>query len=167
MSSPEKTRSGLWTTTVALAMALAAAGCSCAPAHPTPDAAPPSDMGVMRDAAHDAPARGDACLACAAPDVGDLDFGYGTDDGACRTGPTGCNTDEDCVLWGMAVGPPGTVPMTACVHHRCESGTTAPCLGMIPGTMCSCGAHRCALDEICVTDAAGGDPYCALECATR
>lgn len=140
------------------------AGCSCAVQSDVDagDAAAPSiDIGI--DASDTRSSRD----VYAPRDFGPVDFG-GADDGVCRPGPGLCNTDEDCVAWGAAVGPAGTTVDSICSGYRCTLGTSA-CSTLPGGTrqICLCGSVGCMQDEICVSDTPGGVVRCALECVGR
>jgi hypothetical protein len=149
-------RLGPWFAAAAVSLAT---GCSCAAAHE------PSDGGT---ATTDSDAAGmDGSVDAWADDAWErMDWGT-ADDGVCRPGQGLCQTDEDCVFWGMAVGPPGTFVSSFCANYHCTVGRVA-CRTHDGFTMCLCSdTTTCAFGEICVSDTEGGPTRCAQQCVAR
>ncbi len=124
-------------------------GCSCAAAHEI-------DAGL-----------GDAWLA----DVG-LDMGWDAhfvlvDTGVCSPTAPNCNTDADCLAWGEATAPSGTIISTRCVSTRCTRGV-AHCYVTDGVTRCRCAESlECGPGQVCVSDTPGGPTRCTEACVGR
>lgn len=135
------------------------ASCSCA------IATEPSDAGTM-GADVDTSSMDSSADAWAEDAWERLDWGT-ADDGVCRPGQGLCQTDDDCVFWGMAVGPPGTFVSSFCANYHCTVGRVG-CWTHDGFTMCHCSETvSCAFGEICVSDTDGGPARCAQQCVAR
>ena len=154
---------------VALAAPLAlSAGCGCTGAHVPDDVATDDAVADAVDAGPgmDAPRVIDWDIGFSWHDTGERWDVWGwPDDGICRLDMF-CQSDEDCVNWGLAVGPPGTYPSSVCMGH-CTTGTVN-CWTHDGVTRCQCGPTLgCGLGQLCVSDSPGGPTRCVEACQGR
>ena len=78
-----------------------------------------------------------------------------------------CNTDADCLAWGEATAPSGTIISTRCVSTRCTRGV-AHCYVTDGVTRCRCAESlECGPGQVCISDTPGGPTRCTEACVGR